>query len=78
MCVCVFFCFFCFLQCGADYVKTSQKAPTEMKFSEEDRCVSFDGDADRIVYFFKEGQSKVHMHTHMHTHTHMYISILFH
>lgn len=39
-------------KCGADYVKTGQMAPAGMSYSEGERCVSFDGDADRIVYFY--------------------------
>lgn len=42
------------LQCGADYVKSQQRAPSGLKFGIEERCASFDGDGDRIVYFYKE------------------------
>lgn len=28
-------------------------APEGMSFSEGERCASFDGDADRIVYFYR-------------------------
>lgn len=28
-------------------------APEGLSFSEGEKCVSFDGDADRIVYFYK-------------------------
>ena len=41
------------VQCGADYVKTGQKAPEGMSYGQGEKCVSFDGDADRIVYFYK-------------------------
>ncbi|KAF1759563.1 hypothetical protein GCK72_016030 [Caenorhabditis remanei] len=44
--------------CGADFVKISQKMPTEFGNSEEGKegkCVSFDGDADRILYFRGKG-----------------------
>lgn len=41
------------LQCGADYVKVTQAPPEGMSYSEGEKCVSFDGDADRIVYFYK-------------------------
>ena len=44
--------------CGADFVKISQKMPTEFRNSEEGKegkCVSFDGDADRILYFRGKG-----------------------
>ncbi|EAW23149.1 phosphoacetylglucosamine mutase PCM1 [Aspergillus fischeri NRRL 181] len=39
-------------ECGADYVKTKQRAPPSSKASVLDRCASLDGDADRIVYYF--------------------------
>ncbi|KAH9810127.1 Catalyzes the conversion of GlcNAc-6-P into GlcNAc-1-P [Teratosphaeria destructans] len=41
---------------GADFVKTSQRAPEGFDGKPYDRWASFDGDADRIVYYFhKEG-----------------------
>lgn len=40
-------------RCGADYVKGGQIAPNGIEFVVGDRCASFDGDADRIVYFCK-------------------------
>jgi phosphoacetylglucosamine mutase len=41
--------------CGADYVKTNQKAPHGLPESAlNTRCVSVDGDADRVVYFFND------------------------
>lgn len=41
--------------CGADFVKTKQRAPAQADVT-RGRWASFDGDADRIVYFFsKEG-----------------------
>ncbi|KAF2665519.1 N-acetylglucosamine-phosphate mutase-like protein [Microthyrium microscopicum] len=40
------------MNCGADYVKTGQRAPPSSKASPGDRCCSLDGDADRIVYYF--------------------------
>lgn len=39
-------------QCGADFVKTSQKAPIGIDFQPGTRYASFDGDADRIVYYY--------------------------
>jgi phosphoacetylglucosamine mutase len=45
-------------QCGADFVKSGQKAPKGVEFLAGDRCVSFDGDADRIVYFWKNQGGK--------------------
>ncbi|KAJ5672288.1 hypothetical protein N7507_001415 [Penicillium longicatenatum] len=38
--------------CGADYVKTKQRAPPSSKAAPLDRCASLDGDADRLVYYF--------------------------
>ncbi|KAI9484005.1 MAG: hypothetical protein EXX96DRAFT_560455 [Benjaminiella poitrasii] len=38
--------------CGADYVKTQQRAPPSLSIKPGDRCCSFDGDADRIVYYY--------------------------
>lgn len=40
------------LQCGADFVKTKQRAPPSSKAAPLDRCASLDGDADRLVYYF--------------------------
>ncbi|KAH0364218.1 Phosphoacetylglucosamine mutase, partial [Aureobasidium melanogenum] len=41
-------------QCGADFVKTNQRAPPSSKAGPGDRCCSLDGDADRIVYYFQD------------------------
>ena len=41
------------LQCGADFVKVNQTAPEKVTVIPGMKCVSFDGDADRIVYFFR-------------------------
>ncbi|EDQ87855.1 uncharacterized protein MONBRDRAFT_33106 [Monosiga brevicollis MX1] len=40
-------------KCGADYVKVQQGAPSNMTFEGDERCASFDGDADRLVYYFQ-------------------------
>ncbi|KAL4911573.1 hypothetical protein BDW74DRAFT_143205 [Aspergillus multicolor] len=40
--------------CGADYVKTKQRAPPSSKASALDRCASLDGDADRLIYYFMD------------------------
>lgn len=43
-------------QCGADYVKTKQSPPPSIAsagiLKSGVRCCSFDGDADRIVYYY--------------------------
>lgn len=37
-------------QCGADFVKTKQRAPPNPKPVPGARCCSLDGDADRLIY----------------------------
>ncbi|KAI1933560.1 Phosphoacetylglucosamine Mutase [Ophidiomyces ophidiicola] len=39
-------------ECGADFVKTKQRAPPSSKAALYDRCASLDGDADRLVYYY--------------------------
>lgn len=45
--------------CGADFVKTNQRLPTgyekESGLSPGERMCSYDGDADRIVYYYLRG-----------------------
>ena len=41
-------------QCGADFVKTKQRAPPSSKAATNDRCCSLDGDADRLIYYFND------------------------
>ncbi|KAM3861547.1 phosphoacetylglucosamine mutase [Diretmus argenteus] len=48
-------------QCGADYVKVQQKAPTGVEMNAGERCCSFDGDADRIVYYYSDSEGKFHL-----------------
>lgn len=47
--------------CGADYVKVSQRPPEGVPLDTGVRCASFDGDADRIVYFYicKSGEFRM-------------------
>ncbi|KAH8380415.1 hypothetical protein KR009_010632 [Drosophila setifemur] len=48
--------------CGADYVKVQQRPPKSMPDVEPfTRCVSVDGDADRVVYFFSDDKSEFHL-----------------
>ncbi|KAI5279709.1 Phosphoacetylglucosamine Mutase, partial [Ascosphaera acerosa] len=42
------------LDCGADFVKTKQRAPPSSKAAPLDRCASLDGDADRLIYYFTD------------------------
>lgn len=44
--------------CGADYVKTQQRLPANVKPAPMKLCASFDGDADRIVFFFLDSDSQ--------------------
>ncbi|XP_047128946.1 phosphoacetylglucosamine mutase isoform X1 [Hydra vulgaris] len=44
--------------CGADYVKTHQNAPKGMNLIVGNRYLSFDGDADRIVYYYVNADKK--------------------
>lgn len=47
--------------CGADYVKMQQCAPHGVPKSTNARCVSIDGDADRIVYYYIDANDKFHL-----------------
>ncbi|VDN18618.1 unnamed protein product [Gongylonema pulchrum] len=41
--------------CGADYVKIEKKFPRNFeKIEALQRCASFDGDADRLIYFYRD------------------------
>ncbi|KAL9098629.1 MAG: hypothetical protein Q9163_005748 [Psora crenata] len=44
-------------QCGADFVKTGQRAPPATQTAPLERCCSLDGDADRLVYYFLDEDS---------------------
>uniref|UniRef100_UPI003AAE33F0 phosphoacetylglucosamine mutase isoform X2 n=1 Tax=Centroberyx gerrardi TaxID=166262 RepID=UPI003AAE33F0 len=48
-------------QCGADHVKVQQKAPTGIEMNTGERCCSFDGDADRIVYYYSDSAGQFHL-----------------
>ncbi|KTW26176.1 hypothetical protein T552_03067 [Pneumocystis carinii B80] len=39
-------------ECGADFVKVQRKLPLGIKTNTRGRCLSFDGDADRIIYYY--------------------------
>ncbi|KAM3932641.1 phosphoacetylglucosamine mutase [Leptodactylus fuscus] len=47
--------------CGADYVKVQQKPPEGIDMKPGERCCSFDGDADRIVYYYKDSDEGFHL-----------------
>lgn len=48
-------------QCGADFVKVQQKAPIGFEIKPGERCCSFDGDADRIVYYYIDSEAQFHL-----------------
>ncbi|KNC82100.1 phosphoacetylglucosamine mutase [Sphaeroforma arctica JP610] len=47
--------------CGADFVKVQQKAPNNVTPTHGVHYVSFDGDADRVMYYFFDKDMKFHM-----------------
>lgn len=47
--------------CGADFVKVQQKVPEGMPVEPNARCVSVDGDADRIVYYYTDENNTFHL-----------------
>ena len=49
--------------CGADYVKTTQKLPPSLAgvLKPGDRGASFDGDADRLMYFYLDERGQFRM-----------------
>ncbi|XP_045118302.1 phosphoacetylglucosamine mutase-like [Portunus trituberculatus] len=47
--------------CGADYVKVQQKWPEGVPKTQNVRCVSVDGDADRVMYSFVDGSGQYYM-----------------
>uniref|UniRef100_A0A672GZF9 Phosphoacetylglucosamine mutase n=1 Tax=Salarias fasciatus TaxID=181472 RepID=A0A672GZF9_SALFA len=48
-------------QCGADFVKVQQKPPADIEINPGERCCSFDGDADRIVYYYTDSDGRFHL-----------------
>eukprot|EP01134_Creolimax_fragrantissima_P005688 CFRG5688T1 len=47
--------------CGADFVKVQQCAPNRVKPTCGVHYASFDGDADRVVYYFFDAEGKFHL-----------------
>ncbi|KAG7733774.1 hypothetical protein KL948_000976 [Ogataea haglerorum] len=43
------------VECGADYVKTNQKLPANVRPRDRQLYSSFDGDADRVVFYYTDG-----------------------
>lgn len=42
--------------CGADYVKVNQREPQSVTLKSGQRYASFDGDADRIIYYYQNSK----------------------
>ncbi|GAA5898763.1 phosphoacetylglucosamine mutase PCM1 [Sporobolomyces salmoneus] len=49
------------LNCGADYVKTQQRGPAGVPLIPNQRYCSYDGDADRIVYYYSDDENVFHL-----------------
>ena len=49
--------------CGADYVKTSQRLPPSLAsvLQPDQRACSYDGDADRLIYYYLDERNQFHM-----------------
>lgn len=44
--------------CGADYVKVNQREPQTVQLKLGQRYASFDGDADRIIYYYRNSKDE--------------------
>ncbi|CAK1594573.1 unnamed protein product [Parnassius mnemosyne] len=49
------------LNCGADFVKVSQKPPVGVEHVPFQRVASLDGDGDRIVYYYLDDKERMHL-----------------
>ncbi|XP_066468576.1 phosphoacetylglucosamine mutase isoform X2 [Tiliqua scincoides] len=47
--------------CGADFVKVHQKPPVGLEIKSNEKCCSYDGDADRIVYYYIDETGCFHL-----------------
>ncbi|XP_078736428.1 phosphoacetylglucosamine mutase [Lampetra fluviatilis] len=47
--------------CGADYVKVQQKPPQGVELAPNAHCCSFDGDGDRVVFFYADDAGRFHL-----------------
>ncbi|CAB0037434.1 unnamed protein product, partial [Trichogramma brassicae] len=47
--------------CGADFVKVQQKPPKNVPLNPGMRCVSVDGDADRVIYYYTDEKNDFHL-----------------
>lgn len=49
------------LNCGADFVKVSQKPPVGVEHAPFQRVASLDGDGDRLVYYYLDDKNEMHL-----------------
>ncbi|KAJ2778470.1 hypothetical protein GGI15_004172 [Coemansia interrupta] len=49
------------VDCGADHVKSNQRPPAGVTLVPGQRYCSFDGDADRILYYYADEQGTFHL-----------------
>jgi len=49
------------MDCGADYVKTNQRLPRGVEPKPNALCASFDGDADRVVFYYVDDEEVFHL-----------------
>ncbi|KAJ2907676.1 hypothetical protein GGI21_003649, partial [Coemansia aciculifera] len=49
------------IDCGADHVKSNQRPPAGTTLVPGERYCSFDGDADRIVYYYSDDNGVFHL-----------------
>ncbi|XP_068625415.1 phosphoacetylglucosamine mutase [Battus philenor] len=49
------------LNCGADFVKVSQRPPVGVEHVPFQRVASLDGDGDRIIYYYVDDKEKIHL-----------------
>lgn len=49
------------LNCGADFVKVSQKPPVGVEHVPFQRVASLDGDGDRLIYYFLDDKENMHL-----------------
>jgi len=47
--------------CGAEFVHKQKKLPLKLQVQPYVHCASFDGDADRLVYYFVDEANKLHL-----------------
>ncbi|XP_047539705.1 phosphoacetylglucosamine mutase [Vanessa atalanta] len=49
------------LNCGADFVKVSQKPPVGIEHVPFQRVASLDGDGDRLIYYYVDDKNEIHL-----------------